>query len=143
MRVYNPVLVYWNIAYLLVLAAISLGAILDSIGTVDEPAWQEFGVVLAPILLAIRGVRVGVVVTDSEVLLRGWVRTRRLQRDQVLGVMTAPYTGLLYGGMESRIFRMLAIKTPDRTIEVPAVAARKAKAKRLAATVRHVLAPPD
>jgi hypothetical protein len=39
------------------------------------------------------------------------------------------YSGFWNLGSESRVLRMLAIKTVDGTTEVPAVAARQAKAE--------------
>ena len=140
----NRVLVYWEIVVLLLFALAALGGVLDPTEGVDEPQWWPgLLFVVLPVVLAIRGVFTGVVVADSHVVLRGWLRTRRVPRSQVLGVTTMKYSGVWNRGSASRIFRMLAIKTVDRTIEVPAVAARKAKAERLASALEKALSLPE
>lgn len=139
-RLHNPVLTYSAIAVLLVFAIAALGGIFDPTSGMDRPDWWPGLIfVVTPLLIAVRGLATGVVVRKSEVLLRGWRRTRRLPRDQVLAVKTMRYSGAWTRGSESRLFRMLAVKTKTGTIEVPAVAARNAKAERLASTLRRVL----
>lgn len=143
-RVYNPVLNGAAIAVLVLFAAAALGGVLDPTDAVDKPDWWPGVVfVVVPLLLAARGLRVGVVVRDTDVVMRGWLRTRRLSREDVLAVKTRRYSGLWTRGGESRLFRMLAIKTSEHTVEVPAVAARDAKAERLAAALRRALAIAD
>lgn len=52
-------------------------------------------------------------------------------------------SGVWNRGSESRVYRMLAINTVDGTIEIPAVAARKAKAERLASALAKALSLPE
>lgn len=140
----NRVLVYSAIVVLMLFALAALGGVLDPTEAVDEPQWWPgLWFVALPVALAVRGVFTGVVVADSDVVLRGWLRTRRVPRSQVLGVTTMKYSGVWNRGSESRVFRMLAIKTVDGTIEVPAVAARKAKAERLASALEKALFLPE
>lgn len=140
-RIYNPVLVYSTVALLLLLAAAALGGIVDSTDGTDDPRWWPgLLFVVLPILLAVRGCTTGIVITETAVLIRGWFRTRRVPREHVLGVKTTKYSGIWLRGAESRVFRMLVIKTNSTELEVPTVAARKAKAKRLAAEAQTALA---
>jgi hypothetical protein len=143
-RVFNPVVTFASIAVLLLFSTAALGGVLDPTSGADEPDWWPgVGFVVLPVVLAVRGVLIGVVVTDSEVLLRGWLRTRRLPRDRVLAVTTKKYSGLWNRGSQSRLFRLLAIKTPKGVVDVPAVAARLEKAERLASTLRGALSVPE
>jgi hypothetical protein len=140
-RVHNPALDYSAIAVLVVFATAAVGGVLDPTSADDQPDWWP-GVlfVVVPLLIAMRGLMTGIVVRDSDVLLRGWLRTTQLPRQDVLAVKTKRYSGLWTRGSESRFFRMLALKTANGTIEVPAVAARNAKAERMAMTLRRALA---
>lgn len=140
----NRVLAYSTIVVLLLFALGALGGVLDPTEGPDQPQWWP-GVcfVVLPVALAVRGAFTGVIVAGSEVVLRGWLRTRRVPRSQVRGVTTMKYSGAWNRGGESRVFRMLAIKTVDGTIEVPAVAARKAKAERLASALDQALSLHD
>lgn len=143
MRVSNPAAAIAAVAVLSAFALAALAGILDPTEHSDEVHWWPGVVfVLAPVAMAARGAMVGVVVTGSEVILRGWLRTRRIPRDHVLGVKTKKYSGHWNSARESRMFRMLAIKTTNGTVDVPAVAARQAKAKRLAAELRRALSLP-
>jgi Bacterial PH domain len=140
-RVHNSVLTYSAIAVLVVFATAAVGGVLDPTSRVDEPdLWPGLVFVVVPLLIAVRGLTTGVVIQESDVLLRGWLRTRRLPREQILAVKTMPYSGVWTRGSESRLFRMLAIKTRKGMVEVPAVAARNAKAERLASRLRSALA---
>jgi hypothetical protein len=108
-RVFNPVVVFSAIAVLLLLSTAAFGGVLDPTSGADEPNWWPgVGFVLLPVLLAVRGVLTGVVVTDcfdagyAPVACHGircWGRTKN-------------YSGMWHGGSQSRLFRMLAIKTP-------------------------------
>lgn len=65
MRVYNPVLNGASIAVLVLIAAAALGGVLDPTNAVDKPDWWPGVVfVVVSLLLAARGIRVGVVVWD-------------------------------------------------------------------------------
>ena len=61
----------------------------------------------------------------------------------MLGVTTMKCSGVWNRGSESRVFRMLAINTVDETIEIPAVAALKATAERLASALAKALSLPE
>ena len=141
---YNPALLCSAIAVLLLFALAALGGVLDPTEGVDEPQWWPgLGFVVVPLALAVRGVFTGIIMTDSEVVLRGWLRTRRVPRNGVLGVRTVAYSGVWNRGGQSRVFRMLAVQTADGTVEIPTVAARKAKAKRLASALENALSVPE
>jgi hypothetical protein len=140
-RVHNPVLTFAAVGVLVVFAVAALGGVLDPTDAADNADWWP-GVlfVVVPLVIALRGVVTGVVVRESDVVLRGWLRTRRLPREQILAVTTKKYSGLWTRGSESRFFRMLALKSTNGTVEIPAVAARNMKAERLALRLRRALA---
>lgn len=139
-RVHNAFLDIAATVVLVVLALAALGGVLDPTLDLDRPDWWPGVIFVAvPLLVAIRGAVVGVVVIESYVVVRGWLRTRRVPRDQIVAVTTRPYSGLWNRGSESRHFSMLALTTTSRSVDVPAVAANRAKAERLALEVRRAL----
>jgi hypothetical protein len=139
-RVHNAVLNSAAIVVLIALAAAAFGGIVDPSDARDRPNWWPGALFVAiPIGLALRGLLVGIVVRESDLLLRGWLRSRRVSRDQVLAVTTTQYSGLWNRGSQSRQFSMLGLTTTTGLVEIPAVAARPDKAKQLASDVRRAL----
>jgi hypothetical protein len=64
-------------------------------------AWQSaHRVVFAPylfvmcLILVIRALRLAVVVTADEIVIRSWVRRRRVATADVIGVVAVPYSGM-------------------------------------------------
>ena len=87
-------------------------------GTADtSPGWLATA---ACLVLAVRALRLGVVVTDRYVVVRSWLRSQRLHRAAVLGARAVPYRGALSPGGWNYL-TMLQRVLPEATVDVPAV----------------------
>lgn len=60
-------------------------------------------------LIAFRASRVGVTGSASVLVVRGWLRTQTVARDDITAVELVPYTGMLAGRDVDRFFRTLRI----------------------------------
>lgn len=141
----RTVIANWNariasISVLLLLAAAALGGIYDP---PDGSARGQLGpgalFVAIPILLALRGLTVGVVVVGDNVISRGWYRTRTIPRADISAVGAVNYSGYWNRYSSSRQFLMLKLEVAGREVEIPAVAGRPVKVQRLANQMGDVL----
>lgn len=82
-----------------------------------SPGWLATA---ACLILAIRALRLGVIVTDRHVVIRSWLRSQRLHRDAVLGARAVPYRGALSPG-PSGFLSMIQLIVPDGSLDVPVV----------------------
>ena len=139
------VIANWNariasIMVLLLLSAASLGWIYD---TPDRSAkgqlWPGVLFVAIPMMLALRGLTVGVVVVGDNVISRGWFRTRTIPRADISAVRAVNYSGYWNSSSSSRQFLMLKLEVAGREVEIPAVAGRPVKVQRLANQMGDVL----
>jgi len=128
----------WNariasIMVLLLLSAASLGGIYDPPDrSTKGQLWPGALFVAIPILLALRGLTVGVAVVGNKVISRGWFRTRTIARADISAVRAVNYSGYWNRSSSSRQFLMLKLEVAGREIEIPAVAGRPVKVQRLA-----------
>jgi hypothetical protein len=62
-----------------------------------RPGWSLFGVLLVvvPLLVAARALRISVAVTDQEVIIRNLLRTRRLPQTSVIALRPVAYQGVI------------------------------------------------
>jgi hypothetical protein len=132
------VIANWNariasIMVLLLLSAASLGGIYDP---PDRSArgqlWPGALFVAIPILFALRGLTVGLVIVRDKVISRGRFKTRTTPRADISAAGTVNYSGYWNRSSSSRQFLMLKLEVAGREIEIPAVAGRPVKVQRLA-----------
>ena len=125
---------------LLLLSAASLGGIYDPPDrSARGQSWPGALFVAIPILLALRGLTVGVVVVGDNVISRGWFKTRTIPRADISAVGAVNYSGYWNRSSSSRQFLMLTLEVAVREIEIPAVAGRPVKVKRLVNQMGDVL----
>jgi hypothetical protein len=109
-----------------------LGGIYDPPdGSARGQLWPGALFVAIPILLALRGLTVGV--------SRGWYRTRTIPRADISAVGAVNYSGYWNRYSSSRQFLMLKLEVAGREVEIPAVAGRPVKVQRLANQLGDVL----
>jgi hypothetical protein len=121
-------------------AAASLGGIYDPVDRSVKGALRPGVLFVAiPILLALRGFAVGVVVDGDEVKSRGWFRTRTIPRADVSAVRAVNYSGYWNRFGSSQLFFMLELKVVGSEVEIPTVVGRRVKAQRLASQLRDAL----
>lgn len=68
--------------------------------------------------LAVRTLFIGIYRSDSELVVRDWLRTRHIARSEVSGVSTAAYDGVLQRGTRSRQLSMLEISSGDGRLPI-------------------------
>lgn len=125
------------------LAALGLTGIYDvkNQGMTDHsPGWLYTA---AGLILAVRALRLGVSLRGDEVVVRSWLRTRRLPRLLVAAAQVVPYAGALAPNLTTPlVMPRLLLHTGDY-LDVPAVPglARTGRMADLAA--RLTLALPD
>jgi hypothetical protein len=139
------VIANWNariasIMVLLLLSAASLGGIYDPPDrSAKGELWPGALFVAIPMMLALRGLTVGVVVVGDNVISRGWFRTRTIPRADISVVRAVSYSGYWNRHSSSRQFLMLNLEVAGREIEIPAVAGRPVKVQRLASQMGDAL----
>ena len=72
------------------------------------------------------------VVVGDTVISRGWFRTRTIPSADISAVRAVNYSGLWNRSSSSRLFLMLKLEVAGRAVEIPAVAGRPVKVRRLA-----------
>lgn len=139
------VIANWNariasIMCLLLLAATALGGIYDPIDrSAKGELWPGGLFVAIPMMLALRGLTVGVVLVDDRVIARGWFRTRTIPKADISAVRAVNYSGLCNRSSSSKLFLMLKLNVAGRDVEIPAVAGRPVKVWRLANQMAYAL----
>jgi hypothetical protein len=129
-----------SVLFLLLFGAVSLGGIYDPVDRSTKGAlWPGLLFVSIPILLALRGLSVGVVVVGDSVISRGWFRTRTIPRAEISAVRAVNYSGYWNRSSSSRLFLMLQLKVVGSEVEIPAVVSRPVKAHRLARQLTDAL----
>jgi len=125
---------------LLLLAATALGGIYDPIDrSAKGELWPGGLFVAIPMMLALRGLTVGVVLVDDRLIARGWFRTRTIPKADISAVRAVNYSGYWNRYSSSRQFLMLKLEVAGREVEIPAVAGRPVKVQRLANQMGDVL----
>jgi hypothetical protein len=139
------VIANWNArlastVFLLMFVVASLGGIYDP---VDRPQqgqlWPGALFVAVAMMLALRGLTVGVVVVGDQVISRGWFRTRTIPRADISSVRAVNYSGLWNESSSSRLLLMLELSVAGSELEIPAVVGRPLKVQRLASQLRDAL----
>ena len=139
------VIANWNarlvsIMFLLSFVAASLGGIYDPVDRFQGgELWPGVLFVAVPIMLALRGLTVGVIVVGDKVITRGWFRTRTIPRADISSVRAVNYSGLWNRSSSSRLFLMLELNVAGDEVEIPAVVGRPLKVQRLASQLRDAL----
>lgn len=135
----------WGLSVLAFFALIFGGDAAASIrGSGDSgPFWISTTILIMLAALAVRALRLGLVVTPDEVILRGWLRTRRVQRAQITRVDVFGYSGLYTRGGTSPWFKMLVVTIGGHQVDVQAVAGRPNPIYRLADQLRDCLGLPQ
>lgn len=127
----------------LTLAGIGLTGIYDVKyqGVTDHsPGWMYTA---AGLILGVRALRLGISLRGDEVVVRSWLRTRRLPSPLVAAAQVVPYAGALAPRMETPlVMPRLLLHTGDY-LDVPAVPglARTGRMADLAARLTLALAP--
>ena len=109
---------------------ITLGSMLDP--TIEGPPGEEpygWALIIVSAYLALRGLCVGIKVTDDSIIVRSLFRTRRVNRRDLLNARAADYSGLL--GLSDTRWVMLELHIRGRRgpLEVPNVFARRRSRK--------------
>jgi hypothetical protein len=139
------VIANWNarlasIMFLLLFVAASLGGIYDPVDRSQAgELWPGVLFVAVPMMLALRGFTIGVVVVADKVISRGWFRTRTIPRADISSVRAVNYSGLWNRSSSSRLFLMLELTVAGGEVEIPAVVGRPLKVQRLASHLRDAL----
>jgi hypothetical protein len=129
-----------SIVFLLLLAGAALGGIYDPVaGSAGGALWPGGLFVAAPVVLALRGLTVGVVVVGDTVISRGWWRTRTFRSADITSVRSANYSGLWNGSSSSRLFLMLELDVAGTEVGIPAVVGRPVKVQHLASQLSNAL----
>ena len=130
------------VGVLLTFLLVSIGAFLDpTLDGTRDPVWMfwVWASVLAALLL--RAPFVGLLITDSRVARRGWLRTWTYSVSDVTAVRSCGYSGNLNRHSQSRLFKMLSLRLADgRIVEIPEVTGRAASTARRVAEVKGLLA---
>lgn len=127
----------------LTLAGIGLTGVYDvkNQGMTDRsPGWMYTA---AGLILAVRALRLGISLRGEEVVVRSWLRTRRLPSPLVAAAQVVPYAGALAPRIETPlVMPRLLLHTGDY-LDVPAVPglARTGRMADLAARLTLALAP--
>ena len=127
----------------LTLAGIGLTGLYDvkNQGMTDRsPGWMYTA---AGLILAVRALRLGISLRGEEVVVRSWLRTRRLPSPLVAAAQVVPYAGALAPRIETPlVMPRLLLHTGDY-LDVPAVPglARTGRMADLAARLTLALAP--
>jgi len=128
------------IMFLLLLAGAALGGIYDPVDrSVTGVLWPGALFVAVPMVLALRGFIVGVVVVGDKVISRGWFRTRTITRADISAVRAVNYSGYWNRSSSSKLFSMLELRVAGSEVEIPAVVGRPVKVQRLASELRDAL----
>jgi hypothetical protein len=127
-------------AYLLLFLATLLG-MLDP--TIESPPGEEpygWAFLVGSAYLTLRGLRVGIKVTDDWVIVRSLLRTRRIKRRDLLDARAADYGGLWQLSDTQWVMLELHIRGRREPLEVPNVFARRRsrKVQRIAARLRQL-----
>lgn len=135
----------WGLAVLSFFAVINGGDAAASItGSGDsDPLWTSTIILILLACLAIRALRLGLVVTPEDVILRGWLRTRRVKRSAVTRVEVFGYSGAYNRDGTSRWFKMLVLTVEGGQVDIQAVAGRPKTIYRLADQLRLCLGLPQ
>ncbi|HEV7826780.1 MAG TPA: hypothetical protein VGP02_17945 [Mycobacteriales bacterium] len=127
-------------AYLLNFLAALLG-MLDPM--VESPPGEEpygWAYLIVSACLTLRGLRVGIKVTDDWIIVRSLLRTRRINRRDLLNARTADYGGLWGLSDIHWVMLELHIRGRPEPLEVPNVFARRRsrKVQRIAVRLRQL-----
>jgi len=126
--------------FLLLFVGASLGGIYDPVDRSHQgELWPGALFVAVAMMLALRGLTVGVVVVGDKVISRGWLRTRTVPRADIASVRAVNYSGLWNRSSSSRLFLMLEFNVAGREFEIPAVVGRPLKVQRLASQLTDAL----
>jgi hypothetical protein len=129
-----------SIMFLLLLAAAALGGIYDPVDrSATGELWPGALFVAVPMMLALRGFIVGVVVVGDNVISRGWFRTRTITRADISAARAVNYSGYWNRSGSSKLFLMLQLRVAGSEVEIPAVVGRPVKVQRLASQLRDAL----
>lgn len=109
LRLRSPVQVLWNVAWGLLFVGCVVAAMVDA-GRV-EAGGVPFA--LGGALLAARALMLRVVVTDQQLVVHSWWRTRRFAREDVVDLRPVAYDGWWVRGSESPTWAQLRLTTRD------------------------------
>ena len=101
--------------------------------------WPGVLFVAVPMMFAVRGFALGLVIVGDKVISRGWFRTRTIPRTDVSAVRAVNYSGYWNRHGSSIFFLMLKLEVAGRDVEIPAVAGRSVTVHRLASQMGDVL----
>lgn len=121
--------------------AVCVGAFLDpAVGAQADPDWGFWAVALPMAALLVRGVFVGVSMTDDLVMKRGWFWTRSWPVTEIGYAGHSGYSGYLNRNSTSRRYHMvILVKPDDQHIEVPELSGRPGSVARFTQSLNRTL----
>ena len=116
---------------LLLILGVSVGAFVDPRDGLRDPDWMFWPWAIALLALLIRGLFVGVSISDVRVTRRTWLRSHSWPRSDIVRVSSAGYSGNLNRGSISRRFLMVTLNhRKGALIEVPELSGSRRTADR-------------